>query len=130
MNAAESAVPDPIVGCLILGVFSLLYLVLGWYWGHKDKELDEYVLAGRKLGLGLGAASAIANWVTSNTVMLAPQLVYEMGVGGMLGYALGSVGLLLFAPIARRIRTLMPAGYTAGDFIRLRYGKRPGAYSW
>lgn len=40
----------------------------------------------------------------------------------MMGYSLGAVGLLLFAPLARRIRNLMPDGFTSGDFIRLRYG--------
>ncbi|MGD9385979.1 MAG: urea transporter, partial [Thioalkalispiraceae bacterium] len=34
---------------------------------------------------------------------------------------LGSVGLMLFAPMARRIRQLLPHGFTSGDFIRLRY---------
>jgi len=29
----------------------------------------------------------------------------------------------MFAPLAERIRSLMPGGYTSGDFIRLRYGK-------
>jgi len=47
----------------------------------------------------------------------------QMGIWGMLGYSLGSVGLILFAPLARRIRTLMPSGFTSGDFVRLRYGK-------
>jgi Na+/proline symporter len=46
-----------------------------------------------------------------------------MGIWGMLGYSLGAVGLLLFAPLAGRIRRLMPSGYTSGDFVRLRYGK-------
>ncbi|MEQ9366063.1 MAG: urea transporter, partial [Leptospirales bacterium] len=58
----------------------------------------------------------------ASTTMVAPQFAYELGIWGMVGYSLGSVGLLLFAPMAKRIRTLMPTGYTSGDFIRLRYG--------
>ncbi|MCB1147703.1 MAG: urea transporter, partial [Leptospiraceae bacterium] len=42
---------------------------------------------------------------------------------GMLGYSLGSVGLLAFAPLAQRIKMTMPNGYTSGDFFRLRFGK-------
>jgi Na+/proline symporter len=60
--------------------------------------------------------------MTSNTTMAAPQLAYQLGIWGILGYSLGSVGLMLFAPLARRIRALMPNGYTSGDFIRRRYG--------
>src|SRR5690606_38307944 len=58
----------------------------------------------------------------TNTTMAAPQLALQMGIWGMIGYSLGSVGLFMFAPLARRIRSLMPSGYTSGDFIRLRYG--------
>ncbi|MDT8387774.1 MAG: urea transporter, partial [Thiogranum sp.] len=64
----------------------------------------------------------MATWVTSNTTMAAPQLALQLGIWGMVGYSLGSVGLMLFAPLARRIRILMPYGYTSGDFVRLRYG--------
>jgi hypothetical protein len=44
------------------------------------------------------------------------------GYLGNAGYSLGAVGLFMFAPLAARIRRLMPTGYTSGDFIRLRYG--------
>src|SRR3546814_20106457 len=60
---------------------------------------------------------------TSNTSGLAPQFALELGVWGMLAYSTGALGLLLFAPLAKRIRALMPNGYTSRDFIRLRYGK-------
>ena len=114
---------DPaIAGWLLVG-FSALWVSLGYFLGRKSKELDDYMLAGRKVGLALGSATAMATWVTSNTTLVAPELAYRLGIWGMLGYSLGSVGLLLFAPMAARIRTLMPNGYTSGDFIRLRFGK-------
>ncbi|RRQ21312.1 sodium:solute symporter family protein [Thiohalobacter thiocyanaticus] len=123
MNSVNSAILSPTIGWTILAIFSVIWVFLGWFWGRKAQELDEYVLAGRKVGIALGTATAMATWVTSNTTMTAPELAYRMGVWGMLGYSLGSVGLLLFAPLARRIRRLMPFGYTSGDFVRLRYGR-------
>jgi urea-proton symporter len=122
MNVVETAILDPTVGWLILGGFSLLWVLLGWYFGRGADQLDDYVLAGRRVGLALGTATVMATWVTSNTTMAAPQLALQMGVWGMAGYSLGCVGLFMFAPVARRIRRLMPSGYTSGDFIRLRYG--------
>ena len=119
----NGAALDANTGWLILAGFSLLWIVLGAYLGRRDEGLEGYMLAGRKVGLALGTATAMATWVTSNTTMAAPQLALQMGVWGMLGYSLGSVGLLLFAPLAKRIHALMPAGYTSGDFVRLRYGK-------
>ncbi len=123
MNSAASASLDPTTGWIILAIFSVLWIALGKYLGRKNDNLEGYMLAGRKVGLALGTATAMATWVTSNTTMAAPQLALQMGVWGMLGYSLGSVGLLLFAPMAGRIRELMPSGFTSGDFVRLRYGK-------
>ncbi|HLT92792.1 MAG TPA: sodium:solute symporter family protein [Woeseiaceae bacterium] len=122
MDVVESAILDPTVGWLILAGFSVLWIVLGWHLGRGAGQLDDYVLAGRNVGLALGTATVMATWVTSNTTMAAPQLALQMGVWGVVGYSLGCVGLFMFAPVARRIRRLMPAGYTSGDFIRLRYG--------
>lgn len=107
---------------LILALFSALWIAIGWWLGRKNTGLASYMLAGRNVGLALASATAMATWVTSNTTMAAPQLTLQLGIWGMIGYALGSIGLLLFAPMAQRIRQLMPNGFTSGDFIRLRYG--------
>ena len=119
--------PDAIlpldIAWLIIAAFSALWVFVGWSLGRKAIGLDGYMLAGRNVGLALASATAMATWVTSNTTMAAPQLALQMGVWGMLGYSLGSVGLMLFAPLAKRIHGLMPAGFTSGDFVRLRYGK-------
>ena len=123
MNGVNDAILDARTGWLILALFSALWIFLGWWWGRRAQRLDEFMLAGRNVGMALGVATAMATWVTSNTTMAAPQLAFQLGVWGMVGYSLGSVGLMLFAPLARRIRTLMPRGYTSGDFVRLRYGK-------
>ena len=107
---------------LILAVFSVIWVLIGWWLGRRNTNLESYMLAGREVGLALASATAMATWVTSNTTMAAPQLTLQLGIWGMIGYSLGAVGLMLFAPMARRIRALMPNGFTSGDFIRLRYG--------
>ena len=114
---------DPRLGWALLCLFGLLWVFLGWYWGRRASSVDDFLLAGRKVGLALGIATAMATWVTSNTVMLAPVFALEKGLWGMVAYSTASFGLFLFAPLSRRIRTLMPEGHTSGDFMRLRYGK-------
>ena len=123
MSMTEAAFLDAGTGWLILALFSALWIFLGWFWGRRTKQLDDYMLAGRNVGIALAVATAMATWVTSNTTMAAPQVALQLGIWGMIGYSLGSVGLMLFAPLATRIRKLMPNGYTSGDFIRIRYGK-------
>lgn len=123
MNGLETLALPANIAWLILGAFSVVWVFLGWYLGRRARTVDDYMLAGRNVGLALATATAMATWVTTNTTMAAPQFALQLGIWGMVGYALGSVGLILFAPLAGRIRRLMPGGFTSGDFIRLRYGK-------
>lgn len=119
----QSFIISPETGWILLGTLGVLWIVLGIYWGRKAKNMDGFMVAGRNVGLAFGAATAMATWVTSNTTMLAPQFALQLGIWGMIAYSTASFGLFLFAPLAKRIRELMPSGYTSGDFIRLRYGK-------
>ncbi len=118
----DHAVLAPQTAFIIIILFGLFWVFLGWWIGRSNKTLDDFMLAGRNVGLGLATATAMATWVTSNTTMVAPQLTYQLGIWGMVGYSLGAVGLLLFAPLAKQIRQIMPHGFTSGDFIRRRYG--------
>ena len=119
----QSEILSPNTGWLLLVLLSILWILLGIYWGRKAKNMDGFMLAGRNVGLAFGTATAMATWITSNTTMLAPQFALQLGIWGMIAYSTAAFGLFLFAPLAKRIKQLMPKGYTSGDFIRLRYGK-------
>ncbi|MEZ4762451.1 MAG: urea transporter [Calditrichia bacterium] len=122
--AHQTAILSQNVGWVLLAILSHFLDCPGHLLGQKAKDMEGFMLAGRNVGLALGAATAMATWVTSNTTMLAPQFALQLGVWGMLAYSTASFGLFMFAPLAKRIKGLMPTGYTSGDFIRLRYGKR------
>lgn len=107
---------------LIIG-FTILWLVLGWLWGRDSGSTKEFIFAGRNIGLAFGSATLMASWVTGNTTLAAPEMAYTLGFWGIFGYALAGLGLIAFAPLSKRIRTLMPEGFTSGQFIRIRYGK-------
>lgn len=121
--AHQSYIISPQTGWILLAIMGVIWISLGIYWGRKAKSMEGFMVAGRNVGLAFGAATAMATWVTSNTTMLAPQFALQLGIWGMIAYSTASFGLFLFAPLAKRIKQLMPAGYTSGDFIRLRYGK-------
>ena len=124
----DDTILDPTLGWTLLAIFGVLWVALGMYWGRRAKSLEGFMLAGRNVGLALGSATVMATWVTSNTIMLVPQFGLQMGVWGLLAYSTVSFGLFLFSPMAGRIRSLMPKGYTSGDFIRLRYGRWAWAF--
>lgn len=112
------------LGLMIISIFGVIWIVYGWYLGRNNRTHDDFALAGRQVGLALASATAMATWVTSNTTLVAPQLAYQLGIWGMVGYSFAALGLILFAPLAARIKLLMPKGHTSGDFIRLRFGRQ------
>ncbi|AWL12759.1 Urea active transporter [Saliniradius amylolyticus] len=114
---------DATLAIAILIGFGVLWIGFGWYLGKDNRSIDDFALAGRNVGIAFATATAMATWITSNTTLVAPQLAYQFGVWGMIGYSMAALGLILFAPMAKRIKELMPHGFTSGDFIRTRYGR-------
>src|SRR5690554_5548197 len=109
-------------GFTIILIFGLAWIAFGYYLGRKNKSHEDFALAGRNVGFAFASATAMATWVTSNTTLVAPELTFQFGLWGVVGYSFAAVGLLLFAPLSACIKTLLPNGYPSGDFIRLRFG--------
>src|SRR6056297_329832 len=117
----EPILPASVAWIVVIG-FGLLWLVLGWLFGKKVKTSEDFMVAGRKVGLAVGSATVMATWCTANTVLAAPELGYKAGLWGMIGYGLGGVGVIWFGSVAKRIKELMPKGVSSGEFIQIRYG--------
>jgi Na+/proline symporter len=79
-EADANSILNPTIGWALLLLFGAAWIGLGIYWGRRAKSFDGFMLAGRNVGMALGSATAMATWVTSNTVMLAPVFALEKGV--------------------------------------------------
>ena len=121
MNGSEPILA-PEIGYGLLALFGAVWISLGVWWGRRATSYEGFAVAGRNVGLAFGTATAVATWITSNTTMLAPQFALQLGVWGMLAYSTAAFGLFAFAPLATRIRAVMPSGFTAVEFVRRRYG--------
>lgn len=117
---------DTVTGYAIVSVFSIVLLSIGLYAarGGRIADFDDYSVAGRSVGLGLGIGTLLASWVTASTIIAAPQIAYELGYLGAIGYAMGGLGLVFFAPMAKRLRRMMPEGTTVTDFFLERYDRK------
>ncbi len=114
----------PSTALVIVGVLSILLLSFGFFISKKlVKNSSDFLYAGRNVGLAFSTATLIAAWVTGNTTMAAPEQAYNVGLIACFGYASAGLPLIVFAPLALRIKKLMPNGCTSGDFIRIRFGK-------
>lgn len=106
----------------VLVLFLGIQLAVGVYAARRVKSEEDYLVAGRSLGVPLVTMSMFATWFGAETCLGSSGAVYEHGLSGgradPFGYAacLLFVGLLLAVPLHR-------GGYlTLGDLYRERFG--------
>jgi SSS family transporter len=103
----------------------LLYVVaqlaVGFIVSRKIRSEADYLVAGRRVGLGLALFSIFATWFGAESCVTAAGKFYAEGiVGGITdpfgyGFALVLLGLFFSAPLWKRGLT------TLADLFRLRY---------
>ena len=116
---------SPIGGLVFLIVYGAVMVGLtAWFGrGHK-KDKAEFLLAGRGIGVLPGAMSIAASWIWAPALFVAAQMAYEKGTPGLLWFVLPNVAsLLVFAPLAFRIRKILPTGYTLPQLMRQQHGR-------
>jgi Na+/proline symporter len=104
-----------------LGAYLLMQFAIGVLVSRHISSEADYLLAGRRLGVGLGAFSIFATWFGAETVVGAAGAIYADGLSGgsadPFGYGLCLVvlGVVVAIPLWRRRYT------TFGDLFRERY---------
>lgn len=111
------------MNAVLLGVvvYVVVQFALGLLVSRRISSEADYVLAGRRLGIGLATFTVFATWFGSESVVGAAGNVYSHGLsagsGDPFGYAvcLFVLGFVFAVPLWRRQYT------TFGDFFRERY---------
>lgn len=106
---------------LLIILFILLQLALGYVISKRIRSEDDYLLAGRKLGYVLTTFTIFATWFGSETCIGSAGAIYTDGLSGgtadPFGYALCIFGMGIFLA-----RPLWKMGLsTMADFFRLRF---------
>ena len=104
-----------------LTIYILVQLGIGLFMVSKVHDEQDYLIAGRSVGLGMGVFSVFATWFGAESCVSASGKVYASGLSGAtvdpLGYGacLVLMGLVFAVPLWRR-RFL-----TVADLFRERY---------
>jgi Na+/proline symporter len=102
-------------------LYVLAQLLVGAWVSRRIRTEEDYIIAGRKLGYGLGIFTIFATWFGAETCIGAAGRVYENGLSGgsadPFGYALCIfiMGLVFAVPFWRRKLTTM------ADLFRQRF---------
>lgn len=114
------------MNAVLLGILAyiLIQLLIGMLVSRHISSEDDYLLAGRRLGLKLGTFTVFATWFGAETCIGAAGSIYRSGLSGgsadPFGYAacLLLMGFFFAVPLWRKKLT------TLADLFRIRYSPK------
>ncbi len=114
-------VMDLVFFLILLSVFIAIYSVLGWYASKDVKNISDYFLAGRNLGVLSVTSGLLATQIGGGTLLGTASLAYDSGFFGLV-YSLGMVtGLFILSTgVAARLRSFNIA--TTAELFEVGYG--------
>ncbi len=90
---------------LLLIIYAVAIIGVGFFDYSRVRSFDDFILAGRKRGSTLVAASILASVIGASATMGVVQLAFTKGASAALWLGSGAVGLLVAAVfVVRRIR--------------------------
>lgn len=111
----------------VLTAYLALLISLGFWARHRQKDVEDYYVAGRRLGPVTIACLWIAAWIGGAAVVGTSTRVYEYGVTGVWYVLAQAIGCSLFGLfVAARIKRLgdRHRHLTYPDFIEQHYDSR------
>ena len=114
----------------ILFVYLALLVGLGFYAKRRQQNVEDYFVAGRRMGPVTIACMWVAAWIGGASVVGTSARVYQFGVTGIWYVLAIAIGCILFGlTVARRVKQVgdRHQHLTYPDFIEQHYGNRTRA---
>ena len=112
-----------------IGFYVVLVLLIGYLSGRKVKNVQDFLVAGRRLPMWMATATLLATWFGAGSSMGVAATVYSGGIRDVLADPFGaSVSLILagifLVGILRKMNHM-----TVTDVIQSRFGAGPAIYA-
>jgi SSS family transporter len=105
---------------VVLSLYFLLLVAVGYYASRKVKGMEDYTIAGRRLSYPILLGTLIGTAVGAASTIGKAGKAYEVGgimIISCISYALGLFLFAFIAPIIRRVKI-----WTIPDLLEMRYG--------
>ncbi len=112
---------------VILFAYLALMVSLGFYAKRRQKNVEDYFVAGRRVGPFTISCMWLASWIGGAAIVGTSARIYEYGVTGIWYILAMSIGFLLFGLfMAQRVKQLGDRHnhLTYPDFIEQHYDNR------
>jgi Na+/proline symporter len=106
-----------------IGIGLVLLALVYYIKVNLVSSTKDFVIANRKIGFGFGVAGLISIWTWAMAVMMSAAQTYTYGLSGLFWFTVpNGLAVILVIPFARKIRSIMPNGYTIPEFVNARFG--------
>ena len=110
-------------GIAIVIGFSILLIAIVLFISRKAKSSEQFFVGNRQFGLWTGAFSSAAAWIWAPALFVSSQVAYTKGLPGVFWFIIpNTLALILFAFLAKKVRSVMEQGYTLPEYIKQRLG--------
>ena len=105
----------------IILAYLIILMIFNFYRARKVKSQEDFMVAGRSLGVGVMVFTLICTWIGSGTFIAGAEFSYQAGFSAIWMAAGAWLGIILIYFLAGKIRTF--GQYTIGDIMEVRYGR-------
>lgn len=113
-------------GFAIFLLYGLAMTLIVLRFTRREQSCEEHLVADRRVGTWSGAFSIAVTWIWAPAVFICSLKSYQQGLAGIFWFTFPNIlCFFTFAPLAIRLRKLLPIGYSMPDFIALRYKDSP-----
>ncbi|MCL7415410.1 MAG: sodium:solute symporter family protein [ANME-2 cluster archaeon] len=105
---------------ILLTIYLLGLVSVGWYFTKKQKSVTDFWLAGRQIGPKAIGFSAAASWLTAGGILAVIGFYMLLGMGSIWGFVAPNIlALLIIALLVGRIKNL--PSITQPELLEQRY---------
>lgn len=85
---------------------------------RQHSNLDRFLVAERKVEGIVGSMSIAASWIWAPAILVSTQTGFRWGYAGLLWFCIPNMlALIIFAPLAAKVRKRIPQGYNYIEYI-------------
>ncbi len=112
-----------------IGIYTLAMLLIGYISGRRVKDMNDFLVAGRRLPLWMATATLLATWFGAGSSMGVAATVYAGDLRDVIADPFAaSISLILAGFFIVGYLRKMNC-YTVTDIIQKKYGRRAGIYA-
>jgi len=122
--------PEDRILAAVVAVYLLGIIAVGAIMSRRIKKATDFLIAGRKLGLGLTTATLAAVQLGAGVIIGGAALGAEAGIWPGTWYGIGCGGGLILAGLLVAAKMRRQGGIVPLDFFGARYGERRWVRIW